>query len=184
MAPQRGRQDPAGAGGDDVRARRFPPLAVPLRMVADEPEWEFPAAITAIPGKARLRVWAASGGGHLAVLAEAGRGDAATVANSARHVHRLLAGRYPGSLVVIEHWPRGLTRPGAHWIQSAVTRGRPDRRDIWPLPPGHPDQAELSSWVAVNDHQIGIPVTPVPRAGTARSRAIAQPSALGHAASH
>ena len=90
------------------------------------------------PGKARLRVWATPGGGHLAVLTEAGRGDAATVANSARHIHGLLAARYPGSLVVIEHWPAGLTRPGAHWIQSAVTRGRPPGETSGPSPRATP----------------------------------------------
>src|SRR3954454_17725576 len=90
----------------------FPPLpgiADPQTdLLTDDPAWNYRSACAAGGGLAHLRVWQAEGHparGHLAIVTETGLWASTT--NSAGEIWTDLAARYPGPLVLLEHWVAG-----------------------------------------------------------------------------
>jgi hypothetical protein len=116
-------------------------------LITDEPRWRYPGEYGSGYGTARLRVWETSDG-HLAVVTETG--DGISVTNAARAIWRVLAGRFPGALTVIEQWPAGQSpETGEHYdLMQAPPGTAPGWSRLWPAHPEHPQAAVYVAWMA------------------------------------
>lgn len=134
---------------------QFPGLPALGALLADDGFWCYPPGSGVVGGAARLRVWAATGGGHLAVVTELGIG--ASVTNSAEGIWGKLTACWPGDLVLMEHWPASETLSGDDEHLDQVVIGddpRPRWRRIWPVPPSHADHDLLARWMDAHGRQI------------------------------
>jgi DNA ligase (NAD+) len=127
----------------------FPPLPHvpdPHDLVADDQTWTYPSSCAGGGGRAHLRVWRTADGGHLAIVTENGIG--VTVTNVAEEINARLTARFPGPLVVLEHWRAGDGANHARLDQALAPAGhRPQWRPVWPIPPVNPDHAAHQHWM-------------------------------------
>lgn len=134
----------------------FPPLP-PLTdahtaLVCDEPVWPYRSACAADGGIAHLRVWWAGEFGHVAVVTETGLGASTT--NSAEEIWNALTTRFPGPLVLLEHWPAGDGADHDRLDQVAMEGRRPAWRRIWPTLPTNPDHHLCQAWMQAYGHGL------------------------------
>ena len=84
----------------------LPPISdAQTALVRDDPAWPYRSACAAGGGIAHLRVWQAGDDGYVAIVTETGLGASTT--NSAAEIWAELTIRFPGRLVLLEHWPAG-----------------------------------------------------------------------------
>ncbi|MGW0633776.1 hypothetical protein [Streptomyces sp. NPDC002758] len=124
-------------------------------LITDDPAWNYRSGCAAGGGMAHLRVWADSTSpvrGHLAIVTETGLG--ATITNSAGEIWAELAQRYPGPLVVIEHWVDEVGEDGDRLDQVAIAGRQPTWRRVWPTPATNPHHAALEEWMEACGHKL------------------------------
>ncbi|MFJ3182599.1 hypothetical protein ACIPJN_29995 [Streptomyces sp. NPDC086796] len=128
----------------------FPPLPIvpdPHHLVTDDPAWTYTSACAGGGGIALLRVWRTAGDGHLAIVTE--NGIAVSITNAAEEISAALADRYPGPLVILEHYRAGDGAPHDRLDQVLVVPGRAPRwRPVWPTGPANPNFAINRTWMS------------------------------------
>ncbi|MFD8316192.1 hypothetical protein [Kitasatospora purpeofusca] len=123
----------------------FPALPE-LTTLQSATNWLYPSGCAAGYGIARLRAWTTSIPGQvLAVVTELGIG--ATITNSAAEIHTELAVLYGPSTVVLEHW-KAHGDAGDRFDQTALVRGEPKWRAVWPTDPLNPLHDHFQRWFA------------------------------------
>lgn len=120
-------------------------------LVCDERAWPYRSACAAGGGIAHLRVWTARNG-HVAIVTETGLGASTT--NSAEEIWDELTARFPGALVLLEHWPAGDGADHDRLDQVAVEGRRPTWRRIWPTAPANPDHDLCQAWMQAYGHDL------------------------------
>ncbi|MFI1510240.1 hypothetical protein [Streptomyces sp. NPDC020597] len=133
----------------------FPPLPpvddAKAALVCDERAWPYRSACAAGGGIAHLRVWNARNG-HVAIVTETGLGASTT--NSAEEIWDELTARFPGTLVVLEHWPAGGGDDHDRLDQVGMEGRRPTWRRIWPTAPANPDHHLCQAWMQAYGHEL------------------------------
>jgi len=136
-------------GASVSRTDVFPPLPSvpdPLLLVTDDPAWTYSSACAGGGGIALLRVWRTADGGHLAIVTE--NGIAVSITNAAEEISAALTARYPGPLVVLEHYRAGDGAAYDRLDQVLTLPGRASRwRPVWPIPPANPDFELHQAWM-------------------------------------
>ncbi|MFF8992601.1 hypothetical protein ACF09H_22225 [Streptomyces sp. NPDC014983] len=124
----------------------LPSLSDPHQLVTYDPAWTYPSACAGGGGMALLRVWRTADGGHLAIVTE--NGIAVSITNAAEEISEALTRRYPGPLVILEHYPAGDGAPHDRLDQVLAVPGRTPRwRPIWPTSPVNPDYTTNRAWM-------------------------------------
>ncbi|MDX2683711.1 hypothetical protein [Streptomyces soliscabiei] len=90
--------------------------------------------------------------GHVAIVTETGLGASTT--NSAGEIWDELTARFPGPLVLLEHWPAGDGDDHDRLDQVGLVGRRPTWRRIWPTAPANPDHHLRQTWIQAYGHDL------------------------------
>ncbi|WP_432158584.1 hypothetical protein [Streptomyces sp. bgisy153] len=125
----------------------LPSIPDPLLLVTDDPAWTYASSCAGGGGIALLRVWRTADGGHLAIVTE--NGISVSITNAAEEISAALTARYPGPLVILEHYRAGDGADHERLDQVLAQPGRtPQWRPVWPIPPANPDFEAHQAWMS------------------------------------
>ncbi|MFD7556500.1 hypothetical protein ACFV9E_18420 [Streptomyces sp. NPDC059835] len=137
----------------------LPHVPAPHQVLVDDPAFTFSSSCAGGGGLAALRVWRTADGGHLAIVTERSLG--VSVTNAAEEITAALTSRFPGPLVVLEHWLSGDGAGHDRLDQVLAPAGRRPRwRRVWPTAPANPDHAAYEEWMRSCGHALLAARTP------------------------